>query len=489
MLFLQRTVGNRATRNIVGSSPVTVQRMPSVSDVKKAVGIGKDVKKAVGIGKKEPGAAAKAEQVGAKVKATKIVTDSDLGKQVSTLESATSKLVKAHQPGDTASHMAAFQVQGAAQRILKNLPDQNSKASKVLGGRTYPDQVKRLERVIVETQWILDEVRVENTRRQAQNVYLAAGRTDTRGKQGALTNLTNRSLFDKAPDQPAPNAAVVKFLEENHYGTYEEAFDAVLQRQKENPKGRAEADFKNLQEELYTHTERSRSRAAARTMGLSAAELAAIQTYTNIDFRYINPATADDSAWLAGNHPDLADKPNKSRVDWMTLQDELSAAGQTLDQRMADRRAELTALREEGGLHTGVALQGLLKMPVWMGTAYRGEGLEPERFDPRFVKKGDGFVPRNPTFTWKTITSLTKNSRKSVSYASVGTEYKIYWEFEVINGRDIEGLSTKRTEEEVALLPGAEFAYGPIEVVVPGKSHEGGGYGPWTLRIKAKQIK
>lgn len=242
--------------------------------------------------------------------------------------------------------------------------------------------------------------------------------------------------------------------------------------------------------QLFTYAERSRSRASAQTLGLSAAELAGIQTYSVQDYRYINPATANDPAWLAKNFPSLADKPDKTLEDWQELQDELAVKGQTLDQRMAGRRGELTTLREEGGLHAGIATQGLLKMPVWKGLAYRGERLSRQRFYPRFVMKGDTFTPRDPTFTWKTITSISKSEHKAGSFSVMGEgSYVIVYEFEVTNGRDIERLSLNRSEREVALLPGAQFAYGPIEVITVGKDVEGFGEVPWRLRIKAKQIK
>jgi hypothetical protein len=113
-----------------------------------------------------------------------------------------------------------------------------------------------------------------------------------------------------------------------------------------------------------------------------------------------------------------------------------------------------------------------------------------QRFYPRFVKKGDTFAPREPTFTWKTITSISKELGKAASFSSMGEgSYSVIFEFDIINGRDIEGLSLARAEREVALLPGAEFAYGPIEVRQVGKYVEGFGHVGWKLLIKAKQIK
>jgi hypothetical protein len=305
-LFIQRAAGNRAAQSVLGSSAVTVQRKgASISGLKKAVGLGK-----------KKSSAAKAETAGAKAQSAKVVTVADLEKQVSTLEAATRKLIKDHKPGDTAGHTAALQVHAAAERIRGNLPDQSSKASNLLG-RTYPDQVRKLRWISDETQLILDEVRVADTRKQAGDIYLKGGRDDA-SQPGALTKLTGRSQFKENLQQPAPNAAVLAHLKAKGFASYEKAFENVLATSASDP--RAEGALKQLQPELFSYTEKSRSRATAQALGLSPAELAAIQTYSAEDYRYINPATANDPAWLAGNFSNVADKPK-----------------------------ELTALREEGG--------------------------------------------------------------------------------------------------------------------------------------------
>jgi hypothetical protein len=483
LLSLQRTAGNRATRTLLEAQRLTLSGRSSMSALKKAVGLG---------ARKHRSVADKVEEAATKSKSTKVVTVSDLDTQVSRLESMSAKLVKAHQPGDTASHHAALQVNAAAKRILGNLPDQESKASKLLG-RTYPVQVKRLERIMDDTQLILDEARVANTRREAQNIYLEAGRSAAAGQPGALTAVTKTAstlAFDPAKAGPAPNAAVAAFLQTNGFASYEQAFEDAVAKKSADPRSPAEGELAGLQPELFKHTERSRSRTAAQSMGLSAAELAAIQTYTAGDYQYINPAAANDPKWLAANFPDLVDKPNKSLEEWAELQDQLAEQGQSLEQREDQRKQQLTAIREEGGLHTAVALEGLRKMPVWRGVAYRGEKLEAKRFYPRFVKDGNGFRPRQPTFTWKTITSISKSELRASAFMTSGSgSYEVLWEFEVTDGRDIEGLSVNRLEREVALLPGAEFAYGPIEVLQAGKFVEGFGEVVWRLRIKAKQIK
>jgi hypothetical protein len=474
LLSIQRAAGNRAARSLVQSSPLTVQRQGSTMSA---------LKKAVGVGKKKPGAAAKAEMAGVTAK-TKVATVTELKEQVSTLDSATRKLVRAHQPGDQASHMAAFEVNRAAVHILGNLPDQGSKASRLLG-RTYPEEVGKLRRIIDDTQLILDEVRVANTRRQAENIYLEAGRGSA---PGALTKLQTPSIF-AAKTRPNPKPEVEPYFKAKGFSTYEDAFEDALAQTAQNPRAPAERDLRRLDNDLFEHQERASAEDRAAAMLLSPAELAAIQVFTAQDYRYINPATANEPAWMRKNFWALVDDPDKKEGDWLRLQQELGEQALTLGQRQALRRKELDALQQEGTLHSGVALHGLLKIPPWKGTGFRGEKIDAKRWDSRFVRDGNGFRPVDPTFTWKTITSVSKSKSKAEQFIAGRGEYDVTWEFELINGRDIERLSWNREEREVALLPGAQFAYDSITVDEVGRHVEGWGFKSWRIRIKARQIK
>ena len=79
LLHLQRTAGNQAVQRLV-----SVQRRPSLSGLKKVVGLGKK------------SAAEKASKAGVKAQNAKLATVADLEQQLSMLESATSKLVASH---------------------------------------------------------------------------------------------------------------------------------------------------------------------------------------------------------------------------------------------------------------------------------------------------------------------------------------------------------------------------------------------------------
>ncbi len=64
---------------------------------------------------------------------------------------------------------------------------------------------------------------------------------------------------------------------------------------------------------------------------------------------------------------------------------------------------------------------------------------------------------------------------------------RVVWEMDVTNGRDIEALSVKGIEHEVALLPGAEFKITSVrfeDSTVRGREKEWG-----VVVVKCVQIK
>ena len=486
MLAIQRLAGNRAARALLQGGSVPVQRrLPGLSSVKRAVGLGK-----------KESAATKASRIGFRAQSAEVVTVAELQQQVDTLESATRKLIQGHKPGDKAGHRAAEQVNKAAKHIRSCLPDPKSKASKLLGPTT-PDQARRLRWVIDETQLIVDEGSVAFERGQAERIYLEAGRFE--GHAGTFTKLTkgSRGIFDAEVARPAQTPELTEYLRQRGFSTYEEAYDDALAKSKKDPSRKAEEELRGALQggsptpgavAMFDYMDRSRSRTAAAEMGLSPAELAAIQTFTAQDYKYINPATVGgDQAWLKSTVPSLVDKPEKTDEEWEALQEQLASKGQTLKQAEQERRGELKPYQEEGSLHTGMALKGLTRLKPWKGTAYRGEGLDRKRFEGMFLKDGDGFRPKDPTTSIKSLMSISKSLRKAEGFSVHGAKpYQLIWEYEVKNGRDIERLSVARQEQEVAILPGAEFAISAIEVLQVGDPSK---FTQWRLKITASQVK
>lgn len=446
VLQLQRTAGNRAVSGLIGSGAVTVQR-----------GLRSGLKNALGMGSKQP-AWAKAEQAGLEAQSAPTLTLKDLEKQISTLESATKKLQKAHAPGqvDLSNQVAANQVHQGGQRILGNARKSGASAA----------QLKRLRWIVDETQIILDAARVEGSRRQAQNIFLEGGRK-AKGEKGALEYLQTPSAFaKKAAGAPEPNDKVKAAMAKKGFTSFDQLYEEALA---DPDHGKALKELQNMQKELSLYVNQTRGKATGLKLGLSEAEVAAIQAYTANDYTYINPATSNDKGWM-GNF-----------------------GGRGQGATKAETRTKTGEIQQEGSLHTAIGVQGLLRLPVWKGVAYRGQTLQFKQFHDLFVKDGEGFRGRNPTFTWNTITSISKNDKAARDFVGAGKAgiAAILWTMDVTNGRDIEGISVNRAEEEVAILPGAQFAIASIEVVQTAYTDPSpnGMKTPWMLYVRCKQVK
>jgi hypothetical protein len=402
---------------------------------------------------KKKSASDKVNETVERSKGSKIVTVRDLESQISMLESALSKLLKGHTRGNTATQSAAYGLKAAAERILGNLPDQGSKASKLLG-RTYPAQVKRLQRIIDETQLIWDEHLVEMTRRKAGNIYSRAAVDAGSGRAGALTKLSGTARTTGfAPLGPRPDALGPD--DDVHWSQTPEQVLAAKQ---------AGYDF------------RKGLRDNGAALGLSPAEVGAIITFTAADYSYINPATANSRDWMiaANAAADKVDAPDKSGAEKIDLQLGLKARGITMDQRLDERKKELAQRTQEGALHAGMAMQGLLKLPVWKGQLFRGECVKRDDFEKRFrVGRNDKVTPLEKTIKRTTISSASKERQVAVAFQGIAAnkvpdpKVMVLWVMDVTNGRDIETISAATKEREVATLPGAEFKIVSAEQVRP----------------------
>lgn len=176
-----------------------------------------------------------------------------------------------------------------------------------------------------------------------------------------------------------------------------------------------------------------------RAAGLTEAEITAIKLYTGSAYLFINPATARDTEWLDKQVPAMQ----------KILDAQASAVGQ--------RTVDTDKMREEGVVHTGVAMQGLAKMEVKKGTTYRGARMTPEKFDETYGKKTH--------VVYKGFTSTGLLESTADLYARGGGERKpdpdqtvsVKCFFEVNDARDIKPISEIAVENEWLLLPGASF--------------------------------
>lgn len=413
-----------------GVAPQSVQRMANFAPLRSGPPtvqrlFGKSAAKKIG---------EKAESTGNKPARTIGELDKDIAK----LEAALAKLLKHNTPGNLKTQRAASLLYEAATRVQHNLPDQKSHASKVLG-RLYPEQVKRLQAIRKQSQYIMYETeetlapaQLAASKAQAENIYLDAGRA---------------SGGDERPS----------------------------------------GSFKNLTDAAYTFgftaKGKTEKRAGVATeFALSEAEVAAIITFTAQDYRYMNPAAANSKSWMASQHAGLEkhdddDGAGEDKLGFFKMQESFYGR--------RNAKESMKNKMEEGSLHTAMAVQGMLKLPVWSGKLYRGEMIYADKFEQRFPKDSHG--GRRSAEATSNRTSIASATAKLsvaedfVSKTADPTEKRyVVWEIDVNNGRDIQQLSVLPLEAEIATLPGAQFA---ITDVVEGATPK-----DYTL-VKCRQIK
>lgn len=195
---------------------------------------------------------------------------------------------------------------------------------------------------------------------------------------------------------------------------------------------------------------------------LTAAEIAAIRTYTSPDYAYINPAAENNDAWLADN---VAGQAHLKAMG-------AASGSPTVDPRLKRSVEEhgydtlgpgLRLLKQEGALHAGMLQQALTKLPKYDKVAYRGRRMSDAKFDEKYLKR-----PGQPE-VFKTFSSSSKSQAIGQGYADgTGGDVRpgdldtvsILYEITMTDGRDISMLSAAMTlnpELEVLILPGAVF--------------------------------
>jgi hypothetical protein len=194
---------------------------------------------------------------------------------------------------------------------------------------------------------------------------------------------------------------------------------------------------------------------------LTAAEITAIRTFTLPDYAYINPATANDDKWLASNVAgtdhlkDLGAAPGSPAHD-PNLKRSVAQYGYDA------LGPGLKLLKQEGALQAGMLSQAASKLPKYDKLTYRGRRMSEDDFDAKYLKN-PGKVERFASFS-----SMSKSEAVARRYADgIGGDVKtkptetvsVLYEVQMTNGRDISALSAalSQNEEEVLILPGAEF--------------------------------
>jgi hypothetical protein len=178
-----------------------------------------------------------------------------------------------------------------------------------------------------------------------------------------------------------------------------------------------------------------RIKIAEHKYGLTDAEVSAITIFSAGDFSYINPVTVNSPSWLAKEKA-------KTTENWGKVDDR--------------------TLREEGSLHTAVAVRGLLKMEPYKGETYRGARFKPEDVN---------FVP-GKIISYGSLTSSTKDKDVAANFVyglESGSNIEpektaaVLYIITDSGGRDISEIALVRKEAEVLLLPGSVFEVTSVE--------------------------
>lgn len=178
----------------------------------------------------------------------------------------------------------------------------------------------------------------------------------------------------------------------------------------------------------------------ARKYGLTEPEMAAIKLYTASDYLYINPATANSQGWMGAQEEDVAnnavEKAPRSKKDLM----------------------------EMGSMHAGAIMQALSKFPPVAMKTYRGSRESPETFRAKYqdtnVMKFGAFGSSASSEYPAEKFARGEGENSPLPHQTVS----VFCILEVTNGRQLGELSIYGAgENEVLLLPGAEFSIGNIE--------------------------
>jgi hypothetical protein len=291
-----------------------------------------------------------------------------------------------------------------------------------------PQDVAR--RGLVES--LMDSIPIERgalARSQAQDIYMG-----------------NIAMAGQAPSYvpPPPSPDAVITVDEGSDDPAEKyALEALTTASKSGVAGGMDKQARNVME----------------GSSLTEAEVAAIRIFTGEDYKYINPAMAG-STWEGKNPQD--------KESWLT---ENIAKEKANKSPTFDRGASYKAMREEGGLHAGVAMQGLRKLPLFTGQVYRGAGYTDEDF-----RKG---IVVGKVFAFSAFASSSKNRAVAEKFARDQKDKTcmVIFVLHDSGGRDVSKLSLAANEAEVTLLPGSKYSVEYVKEIQPPQQYldqEGG---------------
>jgi hypothetical protein len=245
------------------------------------------------------------------------------------------------------------------------------------------------------------EALVESGRRKAEAQYLADAYAKNPDKPPSPTPLDKQSALTLSKAHPAADALAHGNTYQGVHGADQVALD-LIQR-----------------------------------YGLTEAEILAVKVYTAPDYKYINPATANDEVWMA--------KPGQEQFK-----------GKPENYLNTDQgRAEMRQLLQEGSLHSAMVVAALQKMEQKTGLCFRGERMTPAEFKKSY---GDAEPYELPAVKKTALTSIATDRSSAEYFANLSKDKEqtisVMSEVQVTSGREIRDLSIQgRGEGEWLLLP------------------------------------
>jgi hypothetical protein len=202
--------------------------------------------------------------------------------------------------------------------------------------------------------------------------------------------------------------------------------------------------------------------------GLSEAEVLAIRVYTSNNYKYLNPAVA--------NQRDRKDRPK----DWMDTQNKpgeaqarsaLTKEGNPnpSQEQIEAKTKELVdeyekhgkqTRYEEGSLHAGMIMEAFKKLPAEEKTLYRGARMTPARFQSEFEGK--------KTIEYEAFASKSEDKDKARGFANgidgapADATVSVFIEALAYEARNIQKISLLKGEKEFLLE--AESIFDVVEI-------------------------
>ena len=189
--------------------------------------------------------------------------------------------------------------------------------------------------------------------------------------------------------------------------------------------------------------------------GLTEGEVLAIRAYTASNYKYINPAVANqkDRADKEKDWMDIQNRPDPSKAKTPLEKQQLEAALKLYEEGGTKDKGSKKSLYEEGALHAGMMTEAFKKLPKKTGTLYRGARMNAKAFNEAYSKGKE--------ITYEAFVSQSTSAVVARGFANGGGDFappddattSVFVEAQITDARDLMALSVYGSGEAEWLLP------------------------------------